>query len=136
MTRKRTIALAVLGMTGSLLVWAAGSWSPSTDETGSMNPLAGLLREELPFIFTLSAEPGPHCDPLDIEWVRVLDAAGDVLEEEWRVLDGATVQLVCDDFYTLYYRCDGPSCLNLRIVLVDGATGATVSRRQAHVCLE
>jgi len=94
-----------------------------------------MLEQLIPFGMRCSIAAGRQCDPMDVEVIVQTDASGHDLDYRWRVLDDGVVQMECGDFYDLYYRCDAPACLRLR-VLTENDVGQIVSEKRGHVCLE
>ncbi len=117
-----------------MMAWIASGYRVQ-QQSDALRDVAGALDLHIPFNFRVSMGAGPYCDPLSVELLMLVDSAGQELEFRWRVMDGDLVQLECGNFYDLYYRCDAPRCLDLRVVTQD-YSGRFLSERRGHVCIE
>jgi hypothetical protein len=137
---KRMKSLWAVGifLAAALIVWA-GMDKPSNANVALLNSMPAsmdTLEPLIPFAIRVASAPAPQCDPLDVELIVVTDSGNQEMVNRWRVMDGQAIQMEFEDFHDLYYRCDAPSCLDLRVVRMDGRTGKIYSSRQGHVCLE
>ncbi len=71
------------------------------------------LEHHIPYDIRITSEPPPWCDPVDLRVDVATDAAGQVIEETWTVMDQGTPQMAFTSFDDLYYRCDGPDCFRI-----------------------
>lgn len=93
-----------------------------------------LLEQHIPFaIAPLPAETRSD-DLFNLDIIVHLDEQGRELEYNWRAMDNETILVECADFYDLYYRCDMPSELNVRVITKDH-TGSIVSTRRGMVAI-
>ncbi|HMO51356.1 MAG TPA: hypothetical protein PKE26_08690 [Kiritimatiellia bacterium] len=137
---KRNVTVALL-LAVALVGWAGWQHEPGglhrpPGDSAPDEAMMRLLEQHIPFALQARAAPGPHCDVIDLEIVVMLDEQGRELEYRWRVMDGDTVQLECADFYDLYYRCDAPSCYQIRAVWKRETAEKPVAVRRGAVCLE
>lgn len=137
MNQRKLILTIMIIFVALVFTWAADGIRvraphPDTPE-GSIAPIMDAL---IPLDFKISSSPGPYCDTVDVDLIIEADEHGNPSRCTWRILDGSAVQLECEDFYDLYYRCDGPACFNLRVVTLVQATGRVLSIKRGHVCLE
>jgi hypothetical protein len=137
MNQQKAIITVMIIFATLVLVWAADGVrvrAPHPDAPdGSIEP---VMNVHIPFDFHVTSSPCPYCDPVDVDLIIETDENGHELNHTWRLLDGASVQLTCDNFYDLYYRADGPACFNLRVVNVAATSGRVLSIKRGHVCLD
>jgi hypothetical protein len=93
-----------------------------------------LLEQHIPFRVETLSELAPEDDALELEIIVQQDEHGRDLEYAWRAMDGDTLLVECDDFYDLYYRCDGPSLFNVRVITRDH-TGRQISVRRGFISI-
>lgn len=88
------------------------------------------LENQIPFDLKIATTPQPGSDYFELDVIVQLDAEGRETAYTWRAMDGENVLLECNDFYDLYYMCDGPSELQVRVFTRDN-TGQLSSIRQS-----
>lgn len=135
---QRKIILTIMIVFAALVIsWAADGVRvrmphPDTPE-GSIAPEVDL---HIPFDLRVSSSPGPYCNPLDVDLIVETGEDGTGTRYIWRVMGDGMVQLECEDFYDLYYRCEDIACFNLRVVTVEASTGRVLSIKRGHVCID
>jgi len=72
---------------------------------------------------------------LQVEAIVPMDTQGAEGETRWRVMDGDSVLMEYADFYELYHRCDGPSDLAVRYIVVN-EYGQTLSEKRGYLRVE
>ncbi len=127
-------------------VWPGGAMPPGhtgPDDgivsltAGQPSPFAySLLENDHPFAIRMVSVPDPDCVPLDVEARILVDQHGQEKATLWRVMDGENVQLECDTFYDVYYRCDAPTCYRLTVLTVRIETGVVLSSREGYMMLD
>lgn len=80
-----------------------------------------LLEQHIPFRVEKLRGFGPEDSAVDMDVIVQRDEQGRDLDYTWRARDGEALLVECDDFYDLYYRCDGPSRFNVRVITRDYA---------------
>jgi hypothetical protein len=137
MNQQKAIITIMIIFATLVLVWAADGVRVRTPHPDTPDgSIAPAMTGQIPFDFQVSSSPGPHCDPVDVDLIIETGESRTRLNQTWRLLDGASVQLECDNFYDLYYRSDGPGCFNIRIVSVEEASGRMLSLKRGHMCLK
>lgn len=92
------------------------------------------LEKHIPFELEEVAAPVPGADYFELDVIVQLDDAGRESSYTWRAMDGETILLECADFYDLYYMCDGPSELKVRVITRD-VSGRQTTARQGLLAL-
>lgn len=110
------LALAALVAGGALLK------SPDPVEIPvrlSADHALNALENQIPFELKIATNPLPGSDYFELDVIVQFDAEGNEADYTWRAMDGENILLECDDFYDLYYLCDGPSELQVRVFTRD-----------------
>jgi hypothetical protein len=97
-------------------------------------PALDMLEQHIPFRVDILRSLAPEDNALELEIIIQQDELGRELEYSWRAMDGDTLLVECEDFYDLYYRCDGPSLFNVRVITRDH-TGRQVSIQRGCIAL-
>jgi len=109
---------------------------PAQDEVNSFELVQQQVDQHIPFHVVAGEEPGATCDPVDLELLVITDPEGQDLDYRWRITKEGGAMIECGDFYELYYRCDGQSCYQMRVVRRPGTTGKEIVSAPVHVCLK
>lgn len=132
MTTRNKMMIACFALL-SLAIFAIGARHDRT-AIRLNQPALDLLEQHIPFRVEILSELAPDDDALELEIIVQQDELGRDLEYVWRAMDGNTLLVECGDFYDLYYRCDGPSLFNVRVITRDH-TGKQVSLQQGFVSI-
>lgn len=96
--------------------------------------IRALLEQHIPFaIEPLVMDPAAE-DLFAMDILVQLDELGRDLDFTWRAMDGESVLLECGDFYDLFYRCEAPSRLNVRVRTIDH-TGRQISIKHGLIAI-
>jgi len=91
--------------------------------------------QHIPFDAVAGQNPGANCNPVDLELLVITDQQGRDLDYRWRIQERDGYQIECGDFYELYYRCDGHSCYQMRVVRRSEDHNHEIISEPVHVCL-
>ena len=135
--KTKIMLFAIMPALLAVVAGAARLKSPeSVVDTPQLMLKAGLpgLEKQIPFELEEVATPAPGVDYFELDVIVQLDDTGRESGYIWRAMDGETVLLECDDFYDLFYMCDGPSELKIRVINRDEA-GRQTTVRQGFLAL-
>jgi hypothetical protein len=109
----------------SLMACGVGAGLSSPQEKALPPPAdpggLALLEQVMPVAFRVHAAPDRDGDPLDVELIVRTDAANRMVDRRWRAVYHDTILVECADFHDLYYRCEAPVGLRVRVVTENQA---------------